>query len=204
MDLWGDIQVLAKRRICRIIHSYDEKSTDGEYATLSGPSRIHTSPLLRSSAAGRCPFLLLLISNLRCQVEAEIAVVANLILDEERYLVAETQLDRVAQTACLAEVHEVLQREGQGNRLRKVDLDVLLRLVNIGVLPKSDGAISDVARAGELDAILCAFNRDCFRWSAFVLSSRFIHEMERGAETHQILTEQTDLCISVEIPRRAF
>lgn len=72
-------------------------------------------------------------SYLRCQVESEEAVVTQRILDQKRDLVAKAKLHRLAQAASLAEVGEVLKRKCQGNRLREVDLHVVLLLFNVGV-----------------------------------------------------------------------
>lgn len=43
-----------------------------------------------------------------------------------------------AETGGLAEVDEVLEREGEGDGLAEVDLDVLGLVVDVGVLAKSD------------------------------------------------------------------
>lgn len=75
---------------------------------------------------------------LRGQVEPEIAVVGQAVLDEQRYLVAEAELDLTAETSSLAEVDEVFEGEGKGDRLAEVDLDVLGLVVDVCVLAQSD------------------------------------------------------------------
>jgi hypothetical protein len=71
-----------------------------------------------------------------------------------------TSLDGIGQPAGLAEVDKVLEGEGEGNRLAEVDLYVLAGLVNVGMLPQLDRSRANVALAAELDALLCALNRD--------------------------------------------
>ena len=66
-----------------------------------------------------------------------------------------------AEAGGFAEVDEVLEREGKGDGLGKADLDVLLLVLDIGVLAKGDGTVADVTSAGELHALLCALNGDC-------------------------------------------
>lgn len=99
------------------------------------------------------------------EIEPQVAVVCKAVLDEERNLAGQAQLDGVGQTAGLAKVCEVLQGEGEGDRLSKVDLDGVLGLVDGAVLPELDGSGADVTLAGELDALLCAFDGDCMRIS---------------------------------------
>lgn len=98
---------------------------------------------------------------LRGQVEPEIAVVGQAVLDEQRHLVAEAQLDLAAEAGGFAEVDEVLERESKSDGLSEADLDVLLLVLDVGVLAKGDGAVADVTSAGELYALLCALNGDC-------------------------------------------
>ena len=104
---------------------------------------------------------------LRGQVEPEIAVVGKAVLDEQGDLVAEAELHLTAEAGGFAEVDEVLEREGQGDGLGKADLDVLLCVLDVGVLAKGDGAVTDVTSAGKLYALLCALDGDCLQVSMF-------------------------------------
>ena len=72
------------------------------------------------------------------QVEPEIAVVGKTVLDQQRDLVAEAELDLTAEAGSLAEVDEVLERESKSNGLGEADLDVLCLVFDVGVLAKSD------------------------------------------------------------------
>lgn len=60
----------------------------------------------------------------------------------------------------LAKVDEVLEGEGERNRLGQLDVNVLFRLVNVGVAAEGDGSIADVAGAGELDSVLAGIEGD--------------------------------------------
>lgn len=100
------------------------------------------------------------MTHLGREVEPQVAVVRQSVLDEQRNLARQAQLDRLRQPAGLAEVDEILQGEGKGDGLAEVDLDVLTGLVDVGVLPQLDGPRANVALAAELDALLCALNRD--------------------------------------------
>jgi hypothetical protein len=94
------------------------------------------------------------------KVESQVAVVLQAILDQKRDLIGEAQFDLAGQTTRLAEVDQVLQREGEGYGLGQVNLDVEVRLLNIRMTPQLDGARTDLTRALEADALLCAFDRD--------------------------------------------
>ena len=86
---------------------------------------------------------------------------AQSILHEQRYLIAEAQFHLTAQSARLAEVDQVFQRERQCDRLAERDFNVLVGLFHVRVRAQCDGPRADVAGAGELDALFRAFNRDC-------------------------------------------
>lgn len=64
------------------------------------------------------------------------------------------------ETRSFAEVDEVFEGEGQRDGLGEVNLDVLRGLVDVGVAAQGDGAVADVAAAGELDAVLRSVDRD--------------------------------------------
>lgn len=87
------------------------------------------------------------------EVEPQVAVVFESILDKQGHLAGQAKLDRVGQPASLAEVCEVLEREGEGNRLGHVNRDLFIRLVDAVVLPEVNGPGANVARAGELDSV---------------------------------------------------
>lgn len=76
------------------------------------------------------------------------------VLHQQWNLLGQVQCYRAGQVGGLAEVDEVLEGEGQGDGFGEGDGDVLVGLVDIGVLADSDGAVANVARAGELDTLL--------------------------------------------------
>jgi hypothetical protein len=57
------------------------------------------------------------LTYLGCEVESEITVVCQRVLDHERHISRETQLDSARKAASLAEVDEVLEREGERHGL---------------------------------------------------------------------------------------
>lgn len=95
---------------------------------------------------------------LRCKIEAQVTVVGETVLDQKRYFGAQAELDTGGETGGLAEVDEIFEGEGQGDRFGELDVDILVRLVDVGVAAQSDGSGSDVSVAGELDSLLCALN----------------------------------------------
>jgi hypothetical protein len=97
---------------------------------------------------------------LRSKVEAQVTT-AETILDEEWNLLGEVQHHRGGQVGGLAEIDEVLEGEGQGDGFGEGDGNVLVGLVDVGVLADSNGTVTDVTLAGELDTLLAGLNHDC-------------------------------------------
>lgn len=60
------------------------------------------------------------------------------VLDEQRHLLGQTDLHLVGQICSLAEVHEILEREGEGDGFRERNGNVPFGLLNIGVWANSD------------------------------------------------------------------
>ena len=87
----------------------------------------------------------------------------QVVLDQQRDLIAQTQLHATAQPRRLAEIDQVLERKGERDGLAEGNVDVQLRLVDVGVRAEGGGAGADVAVAGELDAFFCAFDGDFSR-----------------------------------------
>lgn len=100
-------------------------------------------------------------AHLRGQVEAQVAVALDHVLNQQGDLVGQADLDRLRQGRGLAEVDQVLEGEGQGHGLAQLNLDVLLRLLDILVAAQSHGTVANVAGAGELDAVLARLDRNC-------------------------------------------
>ena len=98
------------------------------------------------------------MAYLGCKIETQVAVLRQLVLDKKRYLVREGQFDTFAQSARLAEVDQILKREGQRNRLGKMYLHVLFRVLDVGRGSKLHGSRADVALAAKFDAVFCALN----------------------------------------------
>lgn len=100
-------------------------------------------------------------TNLGREVEAQVAAAREVVLDQERHLAGQADLHLVGQGGGLAEVDQVLERKGQGNGLRQLNVDVVLGLVDGGVASQRDGAVANVAVARELDAVLGGLDADC-------------------------------------------
>lgn len=94
------------------------------------------------------------------KIEPQIRASRNVVLDQQRHLVREADLDGAAQRARLAKVDEVLEREREGDGLAQLNLDILRGLVDIGVLAEGDAAVANVALAAELDAVLARLDVD--------------------------------------------
>jgi hypothetical protein len=77
-------------------------------------------------------------TNLWCEVESQVAATGEGVLNQERHLAGEADLDLVRQGSGLAEVDQVLEREGQRNGLGQLNVDVQIGLVNVGVASQSD------------------------------------------------------------------
>jgi hypothetical protein len=73
-----------------------------------------------------------------CEVESEVAVIRQLVLDKQRHLVAQAESHTVTETSSLAEVDEVLEREGKSDRLRERDVHTLGFVLHVGVLAEGD------------------------------------------------------------------
>lgn len=80
------------------------------------------------------------------------------VLHQQWDLLGQVQCYRAGQVGSLAEVDEVLEGEGQGDGFGEGDGDVLVGLVDVGVLADSNGAVTNVAGAGELDTLLCSLD----------------------------------------------
>lgn len=80
------------------------------------------------------------------------------VLNQQGNLLGQVQLDRAGQVGGLAEVDKVLEGEGQSDRFGKSDLDILLRLLDVGVGANGNGAVTNVAGAGKLDALLAGLD----------------------------------------------
>ena len=100
------------------------------------------------------------LAYLRRQVESQVAVAGEIELDQEWDLVRQADLDLAGERCGFAEVHEVLQRECEGHRLGELDLDAILWLVYVGVLPDGNGSVANVSLGRKLDAILVGVDCD--------------------------------------------
>jgi hypothetical protein len=99
------------------------------------------------------------VTYLGGEVEPQVTA-SKTILNKQRHLLGQVQLYRVGQVGGLAEVDEVLEGEGQGDGFGERDGDVLIGLVDVGVLANGDGAVTNVTGAGELDSLLASLDDD--------------------------------------------
>lgn len=96
---------------------------------------------------------------LRRQVEAQVTATET-VLNEQRNFLGKVECYGGGEVGRLAEVDKVLKGEGQGDGFGEVDSDILIGLVDVGVLANGDGAVTDVTLAGELDALLAGLNNN--------------------------------------------
>jgi len=80
-----------------------------------------------------------------CEIESQVTVRRQLVLHEQGYLAGQAQFYGGGQPARFAKVDQVFEGEGQGDRLRQSDLHIQLGLLDVGVGPKCDCTIADVA-----------------------------------------------------------
>lgn len=66
-----------------------------------------------------------------------------------------------SETSRLAEVGEVLEREGEGDGFRELDLDVVVGFLNVGVGAKGDRTIANITVRSELDTFFRALDSNC-------------------------------------------
>jgi hypothetical protein len=101
------------------------------------------------------------VTCLRSQVESKVTAASESVLDQQRDLVGEAELDRLGEAGGFAEVDEIFQREGQGDRFGEFDFDIELWLFDIVVASQSNSTISNITIAGELHTVFGGFDRDC-------------------------------------------
>lgn len=99
------------------------------------------------------------VTYLGGEVEPQVTA-SKTVLNKQRHLLGQVQLYRAGQVGGLAEVDEVLEREGQGDGFGERDRDVLIGLVDVRVLADGDGAVTNVTGAGELDTLLAGLDDD--------------------------------------------
>jgi hypothetical protein len=83
------------------------------------------------------------------------------VLDQERHLVGQADLDPGREIGGLAEVDQVFEREGQRDGLAQFNVDTQILLIDVGVGSQRDSAVADVAAAAELDTVLASVDCDC-------------------------------------------
>lgn len=101
------------------------------------------------------------VTHLGGQVEAKVAAARQVVLNQQRHLARQADLDLVGQGRRLAKVDQVLERKGERHGLRQLNVDVELGLLDVGVAAQRHRAVADVAVARELDAVLGRLNVDC-------------------------------------------
>lgn len=87
------------------------------------------------------------------------------IFNLQRNFLRKAKLDLARQSSSLAEVDEVLEGEGESDRLSKLNRDVFVGVLDVRVLANSHGTIANVTLAGEFDAFLCGFDDNCRKQS---------------------------------------
>lgn len=72
---------------------------------------------------------------------------SEIILNQQRNLLRQTQLDLGRQVGGLAEVDEILEGEGKSDGFGERKRHVLVGLVDVGMLTDGDRAVTDIALA---------------------------------------------------------
>lgn len=79
---------------------------------------------------------------------------SEIILNKQRNLLRQAELDFGRQVRGLTEVDEVFEGESEGDGFGEGEGNVLIGLVYVGVLTNGDRAATDIALARELDPFL--------------------------------------------------
>ena len=74
-------------------------------------------------------------------------IAGELILNQQRHFLRQTQPHFGRQTACFAKVDEILEGEGKRHWLGEINGDIVVRLLDVGVLSQRDCTASDIALA---------------------------------------------------------
>lgn len=98
------------------------------------------------------------VAYLGGEVEAQVAVVGQRILNKQWHFAGKAELDLCRKAGSLAEVDEVLEGEREGNRLRKIDLDVVFGLLNVAMGAQRYGSGANVACGRKFNTFFGAFN----------------------------------------------
>ena len=101
------------------------------------------------------------VTYLWCQVEPQITVVAERVFYEKWHFIAQAEPDLITETAGLAEVDKVFERESERNRFAEIDLHILCLVIDIGMRAKRNRARTDVSGAVKLHTFFCAFYGNC-------------------------------------------
>ncbi|KAI6875770.1 Proliferating cell nuclear [Hortaea werneckii] len=113
---------------------------------------------LQSEGFARDPSVTPKDSSNMHQLPSLIPIVMRLLLARGKI---SAQPYRVTETAGFAEVDKVLEREGQGDWLGQVDLNVAVWLLHVGVRAQRDGTRADVTVTSKLDTLLGALDGYC-------------------------------------------
>lgn len=103
-------------------------------------------------------------TNLGGKEKAQVAA-SEAVLDTKGHFLRQAQVNLGGQSGSLAKIDQVLEGKGQSNRLAKLDGNILLGLIDVGVLADSNRTVANVALTRELDAFLCGLNDDFSRVS---------------------------------------
>ena len=80
------------------------------------------------------------------------------VLNKKGNLLGQAEGHRAGESGGLAEVDEVLEGESKGNGFGKSNGNVLVGLIDVGVLTDGDGSTANVTLAGELHTFLGSLN----------------------------------------------
>lgn len=96
-------------------------------------------------------------TDLRSKEETQVTT-AQTIFNLQRHLLGKAELNLARQSSSFAKVDQVFERERQGDRLTELNANIIIGLLDVGVLADGHGTVTNVALAGELDAFLCSLD----------------------------------------------
>lgn len=87
------------------------------------------------------------IAYLWRKIEPQVAAPGEPVLYKKRYLLRQAEFDRAGQATSFAEIDEIFEGEGECNRFGKIDRDILVRLLDVGVWSNRDTPVPNISLA---------------------------------------------------------
>lgn len=85
---------------------------------------------------------------------------SKVVLNKQGHFLRQAEPDLGRKVGGFAEVDKVLEGEGKGNGFREGEGNVLVGLLDVGMLTNSHGAAADITLARELDSFFRSLNNN--------------------------------------------